>query len=70
MSYGTAIHILLNINEYTEQEILKAVQKILSMSTINSTPKQALKSTPKQALLNGLRWFFDNCTVEEGGGEE
>ncbi len=62
MSYGTAIHILLNINEYTEQEILKAVQKILSMETINATPKQA--------LLNGLRWFFDNCTVEEGGGEE
>lgn len=42
--------------DFTDEEVLNAVEKILSMETINATPKQA--------LLNALRWFWDK-TVEE-----
>lgn len=59
MTYTVAIGVLLSlgdIQDFTEEEVLNAVEKILSMETINATPKQA--------LLNALRWFWDK-TVEE-----
>lgn len=60
MNYTVAIGVLLSLSDsrqdFTEEEVLNAVEKILSMETINATPKQA--------LLNALRWFWDK-TVEE-----
>lgn len=60
MNYTVAIGVLLSLSDsrqdFTEEEVLDAVEKILSMETINATPKQA--------LLNALRWFWDK-TVEE-----
>lgn len=57
MSYGTAIHILEHITDYEQTDILEAVEKILSMATINAVRKQA--------LLNAVRWFWENCVEEE-----
>ena len=64
MNYTVAIGVLLSLSDsrqdFTEEEVLNAVEKILSMETINATPKQA--------LLNALRWFWDK-TVEEVDNE-
>lgn len=64
MNYTVAIGVLLSLGDirhkFTEEEVLDAVEKILSMETINATPKQA--------LLNALRWFWDK-TVEEVDNE-
>jgi len=64
MNYTVAIGVLLSLSDsrqdFAEEEVLDAVEKILSMETINATPKQA--------LLNALRWFWDK-TVEEVANE-
>lgn len=60
MNYKVAIGILLSLTDsekqYDDDTVLAAVEKILSMETINATPKAA--------FLNALRWFWDK-TVEE-----
>lgn len=67
MSYAEAIVICDHIGEQTigGREIdtgtkLSAVEKILSMTTINAVKKDT--------LLNVIRWFWDNC-VETVEGE-
>jgi len=61
MNYTVAIGVLLSLNDsekqYDDDTVLDAVEKILSMETINATPKDA--------LLNALRWFWANCVEEE-----
>lgn len=61
MNYKVAIGVLLSLNDsekqfFDDDTVLDAVNKIISMETINATPKDA--------LLNALRWFWDK-TVEE-----
>ena len=67
MRYAEAILICSHIGEQTigGREIdtatkLSAVEKILSMATINAVKKDT--------LLNVIRWFWDNC-VETVEGE-
>ena len=59
-NYTVAIGVLLSLTDngkqFDDDTVLNAVEKILSMETINATPKDA--------LLNALRWFWDK-TVEE-----
>lgn len=59
MNYTVAIGVLLSLNDsekqFDDDAVLDAVEKILSMETINATPKDA--------LLNALRWFW-NKTVD------
>lgn len=56
MTYGEAIHICQHLADYSENEIILAVEKILSMETINAVPKHTLR--------NIVQWFFDNCVEE------
>lgn len=54
MTYPLAIFICKNIEnpayKFSNDERLQAISKILSMETINATPKEA--------LINALRWIF------------
>ena len=66
MGYAEAILICSHIGEHTigGREIdtatkLSAVEKILSMATINAVKKDT--------LLNVIRWFWDNCVEAEEG---
>lgn len=66
MRYGEAIAICNHINDdrIGDREIdteakLSAVEKILSMTTINAVKKDT--------LLNVIRWFWDNCVEAEEG---
>ncbi len=54
MNYKAAIDVLLSLKgseaQFDDDTVLDAVEKILSMETINATPKEALR--------NALRWFW------------
>ena len=58
MSYADAIYVCDTIGEeqWKEEAILLAVEKILSMETINAVRKDT--------LLKVIRWFWDNCVEE------
>lgn len=61
MNYKAAIDVLLSLKEnesqFDDDTVLDAVEKILSMETINATPKDALR--------NALRWFWAKTVEEE-----
>ena len=60
MSYTEAIfvcdHIDMQTMEIDDEMRLKAIEKILSMATINAVKKDT--------LLKVIRWFWDNCVEE------
>ena len=73
MTYTTAILICDNIDKETvrgtkntivldDDTRLRAIEKILSMATINAVKKDT--------LLKVIRWFFDNCVEVETPKEE
>ena len=59
MTYLKAIEICKEIpsGKHSQEKILDAVEKILSMETINATPKEA--------LLNIVQFFWENCVESE-----
>ena len=59
MTYLEAIHYCEYINSETIQEELKlqAIEKLLSMETLNAVNKDI--------LIGVIRWFFENCVEEE-----
>ena len=59
VTYGKAIDIIEHIDEHSEEEIVAAIHRILSMTTI--------MAVNKDNLLKIIRWFFDRCceVVEE-----
>lgn len=59
MTYGEAIHYCEYINSETIPEELKlqAIEKLLSMATLNAVNKDI--------LIGVIRWFFENCVEEE-----
>lgn len=61
MNYSTAIKIIRNIHDHTEEEIRAAVLKILEMETINAVTKDD--------LLNVVRYLFFACYDVEKGGD-
>ena len=66
MSYMEAIFICENIDkqdlEIDDEQRIIAIEKILSMATINAVKKDT--------LLKVIRWFFDNCVEVETSKEE
>jgi len=57
MTYAEAIYVCKTIEKHDQDKVLSAVEKILSMTTINAVPKEA--------LLNVVRWFWGNCVDQE-----
>ena len=59
VTYGKAIDIIEHIDEHSEEEIVAAIHRILSMTTI--------MAVNKDNLLKIIRWFFDRYyeVVEE-----
>lgn len=62
MTYIRAIRVCQRIEEYSEEEALQAIEKILGMETINAVPKEA--------LLNVVRWFWKRCVTTTVEAEE
>ena len=57
MTYAEAIYVCKTIEKHDQGKVLSAVEKILSMASINAVPKDA--------PLNVVRWFVDNCVDQE-----